>query len=333
MAVVPCLPVPSFKPAYLIHGDDHGRIAERRARLRAMAEVESGTNGVEVFEGEACTAEAIVGALTAMTFAMGRRFLIADGVEKFKDADAAEVAAALKGIDPEAMTVAFFAREDGRAKVPAALHKAVKDVGGAVAVESSVKPKELPKWVQERAAELRLQMDVHAARALVARVGERQQRLLRELEKLALELGPGATVTVEEVEDATASSAERKAWTLADALVAGNRRLALRTLMELRGQGERIGGLSYQIVKRLREANEVATALQAGESRQAIKGRLRMHPYAAERLIDDVSRRDPETFRRALALMADLENESRGGGGACLSEETAAVRTLATIAG
>ena len=28
----------SFKPAYLIHGDDHGRIAERRNRLRAIAE-------------------------------------------------------------------------------------------------------------------------------------------------------------------------------------------------------------------------------------------------------------------------------------------------------
>ena len=27
--------MPSFKPAYLIHGDDHGRIGERRARLRA----------------------------------------------------------------------------------------------------------------------------------------------------------------------------------------------------------------------------------------------------------------------------------------------------------
>ncbi len=53
--------MPAFKPAYLIHGDDHGRIAERRARLRAMAEAESGTSGVEVFEGEACTADAIVG--------------------------------------------------------------------------------------------------------------------------------------------------------------------------------------------------------------------------------------------------------------------------------
>ena len=325
--------MPAFKPAYLIHGDDHGRIAERRARLRAMAEVQSGTNGVEVFEGEMCTGEAIVGALTAMTFAMGRRFVIADGVERWKEAEAAEVAAALKGIDPEAMTVAFFAREDGRAKAPPELHKAVKAAGGAIACEGALKPKELPRWVQERAGELRLEMDVHAARALVARVGERQQRLLRELEKLALEMGDGATVTAEDVEDATASSAEKKVWTLADALVAGNRRLALRTLTELRGQGERVGGLSYQVVKRLRDANEIATALQAGESRQAIKGRLRMSPWVAERLIDDVARREPDTFRRALALMADLENETRGGGGACLGEDTAAVRALSAIAG
>jgi DNA polymerase-3 subunit delta len=325
--------VPSFKPAYLIHGDDHGRIAERRARLRAMAEVESGTNGVEVFEGEACTTEAIVGALTAMTFAMGRRFVIADGVERWKDAEAAEVAQALSHIDPEAMTVAFFAREDGRMKTPAALHKAVKAAGGAIAEEGAVKPKELPKWVQDRAAELQLRIDVHAARALVARVGERQQRLLRELEKLALELGEGATVTVEEVEQATASSAERKSWVLGDALVAGNRKLALRTLVELRSQGERVGGLLYRIVNRLRDAAEIEAGLQAGESRAAIKSRMRMAPWAAERLIDDVARREPGTFRNALALMADVENESRGGGGACLSDDTMAVRALVEIAG
>ena len=46
--------MPAFKPAYLIHGDDHGRIGERRARLRAVAEAESGPGGVEVLEGDAC---------------------------------------------------------------------------------------------------------------------------------------------------------------------------------------------------------------------------------------------------------------------------------------
>src|SRR4051812_8297444 len=45
-------PVPAFKAAYLIHGDDHGRLAERRARLRALAEQDGGVNGAEVFEGE-----------------------------------------------------------------------------------------------------------------------------------------------------------------------------------------------------------------------------------------------------------------------------------------
>ena len=63
--------MPAFKAAYLIHGDDHGRIAERRARLRAMAEAESGSAGVEVLEAEACTPEAVAAALTAMTFAIG----------------------------------------------------------------------------------------------------------------------------------------------------------------------------------------------------------------------------------------------------------------------
>src|SRR3954449_4603884 len=110
--------VPTFKPAYLIHGDDHGRIAERRARLRAIAEAESGTSGVEVFEGDAASADAVALALRSMTFALGRRFLIVDGVERWKDAKVeATVAPALAGMTDET-TVAFFAREEGRAKVP-----------------------------------------------------------------------------------------------------------------------------------------------------------------------------------------------------------------------
>ena len=51
----------------------------------------------------------------------------------------------------------------------------------------TVKPWELPKWAREQAARIGLSLDAAAAKALVAQVGERQQRLLRELEKLALE--------------------------------------------------------------------------------------------------------------------------------------------------
>jgi DNA polymerase III subunit delta len=327
--------VPSFKPAYLIHGDDHGRIAERRARLRAMAEAESGTSGVELFEGDACTGEAVAAALSAMTFALGRRFVIADGVERWKDADVEPVAAAMKGMDPETLTVAFFAREEARAKAPVALQKVVEAAGGQVAAEMALKARALPRWLVGQAKELGVEIDEQAARALVAQVGERPQRLLRELEKLALEYGPGTRIGVEEVHASSASSAERKAWTLADALVAGDEKTAMRALLELRQQGERVPSLLYQMVRRVRDALAIAEALAAGQPPAQIRRTLRMPSYAADRLIADVSGRDAEAYRRALEILADLEVESRGGVGmtsGALAEDTAAVRAVLAAA-
>src|ERR1700724_2035538 len=104
-------PVPTFKPAYLIHGDDHGRLAERRARLRGIAEQESGANGIELFEGEQSDPDLVAAALSAMTFAIGRRFLIVDGTERWKEKEMDTLESALHQIAPDT-TVAFFARED-----------------------------------------------------------------------------------------------------------------------------------------------------------------------------------------------------------------------------
>jgi DNA polymerase-3 subunit delta len=320
--------VPSFKAAYLIHGDDHGRIAERRARLRAMAEAESGSNGVEVFEPDASAPDVIAAALSAMTFAIGRRFVIADGVERWKEADVEGVAAAMATMDPETLTVAFFAREEGRYKAPAALHKAVDAVGGQIAAEEIPKARALPKWLAGQAKELGVELDDQAARALVAQVGDRRLRLERELEKLAIEHGPGARIGVEEVQASCASSAERKAWTLADALVAGDAKAATRLLLELRQQGERLPSLLYQMVRRVRDALAISEALAAGQPAAQVRKTLRMPSFAADRLIADVSAREPEAYRLALELLADLEVESRGGSGGALSEETAAVRAV-----
>jgi len=327
--------VAAFKPAYLIHGDDHGRLAERRARLRALAERDSGPQGIELFEGEAATADAVAAALSAMTFAIGRRFVIVDGVERWKAADVALVAPALAGLGPDT-TVVFFGREEGRAKVPDGLAEAVRKAGGDVSAEQSVKPWELPKWAAAQAAQLGLDLHPAAAKVLVQLVGERQQRLLRELEKLALELGAdrGAPVALdaEQVEEIAAGSAERKSWTLADALVAGDGAAATRTYYELRAQGESLGGLLYWMARRLREALDVATRLAAGESAAQVRRGLRMPPKVAERFVADVQRTDVASLRDALATIADVELASRGGMRGGLGEDTLAVAAIARIA-
>ena len=229
---------PTFKPAYLIHGDDHGRIAERRARLRVIAESISGAEGLELLEGDDATPERVAATVDAMTLALSRRFIIVDGVERWRDKELDPLVAALAAIAPET-TVTFFAREDGRNnRAPERLHEAVRNAQGDISAENSVKPWELPKWVTARARELGLELDSDAARALVRHVGDRQQRLLRELEKLALgadaDLSTHTPIDASQIEELTASSAERRAWTVADALVAGERRAAVAAYLQLR---------------------------------------------------------------------------------------------------
>jgi DNA polymerase-3 subunit delta len=328
---VPTLrPMATWKPAYLIHGDDHGRIAERRASLRARAEAESGAGGVEVIEGDASTPEVVGRALNAMTFSMGRRFVVVDGAERWKQAEVEQhVVPALAGIAPDT-TVAFFAREDGRAKVPAALVKAITKAGGDVVEQVTVKTRELPKWAMAEARRLGIELEPAAAQVLVAQVGERQQRLLRELEKLALEHGPGARLAADDVVDAAADSAEIQVWGLVDALVARDRRSVFRSFLELREQGESLPRLIPLMARRLREVLAIADRLEAGESPAQVKASTKGSPWALDRRIKEARATDTEALRRALETLADLELQTRGMGD--LSEDTAAVRALGRMA-
>jgi DNA polymerase-3 subunit delta len=329
----------AFKSAYLIHGDDHGRIAERRARLREIAEAASGAQGVELFEGEQATPDNVAAALNAMTFAIGRRFIIVDGAERWKDKEMDALEPALAALAPDT-TVSFFAREDGRLKAPKRLHDAVRKAGGDIATEQSVKPWELPKWAVAQARQLGLELTPEAARLLVAHVGDRQQRLLRELEKLALELNAGSPgdspattrIDTDTVLELTAASAERKAWALADSLLSGSAEAATRTLLQMRAQGERVPGLVYWMSSRVRQAHQIARDLDRGMSQAQVKSSLRMPPSAADKLIADAKRIGAERLERAICLIADLELASRGGGSGGASEDTEALLTIREIA-
>ena len=304
-----------LKPVYLIHGDDHGAVGERRAGLKALAEAGAGGMGsVEFLEGESANPAGVAGALAAMTLSVGRRVIIVDGAERWREADVqSQLVPALAAMPPET-TLGIFAREDARAKAPAALHDAVKRAGGVIGAQMTMKRWELPKWVRGQASRLGLSLDIAAARALVEQVGDRQQRLLRELEKLALEGGSdGRTIEAPEIEARAARSAEYQAWGLADTLVGADRAAATLCYLRLRAQGERLAGLSYSMAGRMRDALAISLRLAEGASEADVKRGLRMPGKAAERLIADVARSDPDRLRGAMERLAELELDTRGG--------------------
>jgi DNA polymerase III delta subunit len=89
---------------------------------------------------------------------------------------------------------------------------AVEKAGGEHREYAAPKPWELPKWTAERGRDLGLQVEKAAAKELVALVGQSQQRLSRELEKLADVAGEHGRITVDHVAAAVTNVPRENRW-------------------------------------------------------------------------------------------------------------------------
>jgi len=322
--------VADLKPVYLVQGDDDVKIDAWRARVKQRAESESGPGALEAHDAADAPPDAVAAELAAMTFATGRRYILVDGVESWKAAALAPLERALADFPPET-TLLLIARGKANAK----LANAVGAAGGEVRTTEAPSKKDLAHWVAERAGEQGLHLAADAARTLVAVVGERQQRLAREVERLALLAYPKTELTQEQVARLAAGEASTQAYELADAVVAGDVGDALRAAERLRQMGEVPGRLLYSVTGRLREVHRAAELIEAGVPERDIAGRIGKPPWLAKRLVATARRTGREQLQRAICVFADLEIELRGGSRerAALDEDTALSVTVAKATG
>ena len=315
-----------LKPIYLVHGDDDAKIDAWRARVRARAEQDQGPGGLELFDPVEVGPEALAAELQAMTFAVGTRYLLADDVGLWKAAQLDPIESALTSMPPETVLVLIV-----RGKPSKGLLKAVQGAGGEVRECAAPKPWELPKWAAERARELGLELEPEAAKALTALAGPGQQRIARELEKLALAIHPDTRLTLEQVEALAAGDASPQAYDLADALASHDLRSTLALAEGLAAQDEPPGRLVWRIVDRLRSVHRAAELLEAGVADKDIGRALRQPPWLVKKTVAKARTADRATLERALCVFAELEVELRGGGD--LDEATAFSLALAQAAG
>jgi DNA polymerase-3 subunit delta len=301
-----------MRPLYLIAGTDQAKIDATRARLRARAEREGGSAALEVFEPSEGRGmpdhEALLAAIPAMSLMESRRYLLADGVERWRERQLEPVLATLGELPPD-LTLVLICRE----KPPAKLAKAVKAAAGEVHEFEAPKAREMPRALVGEAQSLGFRLEPAAARLLVERMGANPVRLRTELERLALWAGEGGEVGAADLEAMIADTSETAVWSLSDALIEGNAAAALRIGERLIGQGENVTGLIYGLASRLRGACAAAAQLEEGVSPRQVESSLKMHPYAAKQLVRRLGDTNLASLRMATETLADLELWCRGG--------------------
>lgn len=297
---------------YLIAGTDQAKIDATRARLRSRAEGDGGAGALEVFEASEGKGspdhEALLAAIPAMSLTETRRYLLADGVDRWRERQLTAVVDAIGALPPD-LTVVLIARS----KAPAKLAKAVKAAAGEIHEFEAPKPREMPRILVGDAKRLGFSLDPAAARILVDRMGAGPVRLGNELERLALWAGEGGQVTAADLETMISDTSEAAVWALSDAMLERNPAKAAALAERLISQGENVTGLIYGLASRLRKACTAAAQLEEGVAPKQVESGLGMHPYAAKQLVARLGKTNVDALRSATGALADLEVWCRGG--------------------
>jgi DNA polymerase III delta subunit len=310
--------VAELKPAYLISGDDDAKIDVWRARVRRRADEERGPGGLEGFDAGASDPQEIAAALATLSFDPGTRYVLVDQVQAWKPAQLEPLQSALGSLPPETVLVLI-----ARGKPPKQLVSAVKAAGGETRDYAAPKPWQLPKWAVERAGEEGVQLDSETAKELVSVVGPSQQRLAREIEKLALAVHPATRIGLEDVERLASGDTAPGAYDLADALAAGDRRAALAIAERIAAHEGKPGGLLWAIARRLREVHRAAALLEAGMPEQKVGETVTRQPWLAKKIVARAKKADRATLEQVLCVLAEAEVDLRGGGELALDEDSA----------
>ena len=281
-----------MKPAYLIHGSDMAKIDQARNRLRQRAEAEGGAASLEVFEPAenrgSPDADALIEAISTMSLMPGRRYLLADRIEKWGKRQAQNVVEALLA-SPGETTVVLICR----GKVPDGISEGVTQIGGDVRAYVAPDERMLPAHLVKLAESRNFELTSEAAVFLVAFLGTNLTRLGNELDRLALWAGEKGRVEIADLEEMVADTSDVGPFVLGNALIQGDRVRAITIADKMMSRGATAGGTVPPTAFTIRRA---AKSLASG---RGVPSHLRGTSI--------------EDLRTAAIALADLEIWTRGG--------------------
>ena len=306
-----------LEPVYLLTGSDRPKIETAVGRLRARfpAEAVEVVSALEISGDEAvamCNSASLFGGvrLVVVEDVDGRRD--GDGRAKggWKASDVDAVGSYLSSSAPDA--VLALVASDVKKATP--LWKTCAKAGQVL--EYSVQKKGLQQWISRRFADRGVSVEPEASAALIALVGEDLHALATEIDKVAT-WAAGEPVGEREIEALVAPASDTPTFALTDAWAGRDAAAALgaseaifeREARTRRDTAARLAGALGGHVTKLRALKRLAAQ---GVSSKEAAGKLRMHPFYAQKLYGQAEGFSGEELQGAAVRLAELDGALKG---------------------
>jgi DNA polymerase-3 subunit delta len=305
------------KQVYLLTGSDRPKIETALARLRRHFAPEA----IEAVSATEQPGDAVVSLCNAGSLFGDARLVIVEEVDGRRDGegrlkggwkagDVDAISAYIK--NPAPATVLALVGEE--VKKTTALWKACSKAGQVL--EFDVVKKKVAGWVIEQFRARGVRAEPEAGEALVQIVGDDLHALATEIDKIATWAG-GEPIGEQEIVALATPTAGLPIYELTDAWAARDTGRALavsETLFEResrprRDVAPRLAGSLGGHVTRLRSLKRLAAE---GVSPKEAAGKLRMHPFRAQRLYAEAEGFSVEELRSAVVRLAALDGALKG---------------------
>lgn len=280
----------------------------------------------DAFEGKSTTATTVVNAARTLPMMAKRRLVVLRDVEGLGADGMSTLASYLDSPVPESVLVLGAQKSDGRLK----LFQAAKKKGF---LHELVVPRNVASWVVDEAKRRRARMTDEAARRLADVVGADLGRLASAVDQLTLYVGDGRAVEVADVDELIAETRERNVFELANAVGQGAREKALRAVARLVEQRESSIGVTMMLARHMRQVALARELTDAKTPRNDLPRLIGAPPFAVEGLVAQARRFSSAALARAIALLAQADEDLKGPRKAALGERIVLERLVENLLG
>jgi DNA polymerase III subunit delta len=284
---------------YLLLGDDEERKARGVEKLRKG-------RAVEAYDAAETSPESVVSACNSHSLFGDGPFVLVRNLDAWNAAQKAIILDYLQNPSPEADLIMLGEKLGAREKLLAAVTKT-----GEVHDFKQPTGTALVKWAVGHAKKLDLELPEDVAEDLVARCSDDKARVMGEIEKLALYAE--GTATLEDLEALVRPDLQSNIFRFVDALGARDQSEALELLEALLVTGEPPLRIVYMVRRQFRLLARARSLFEEGTPRPEVASALKVPPFVAKKLEEQVRRMDEGDLERALALVLDLEGGLKGG--------------------
>ena len=233
----------SFRPYYLIYGEETYLCRQNRRKLKQALSADGGDLNLLYVKGADADPQELINFAETMPFLAARRTIIVEDSGFFKSG-CAPLEAFLKRTPASAVFVFAESAVDRRS----AMYKCVADKGVVINCVTQSE-KNLRTWIRYRLRTAGKDIRDPAAQSLIDRTGRDMMCLENEIDKLISYCGDRAEVTKKDMDAVCSTYLTGIIYELTDALAERNREKAMALYMKMLSLQEKPGRILYSVTR------------------------------------------------------------------------------------